>query len=278
MRSRTIPLLTLLAVLALPIGAAGATPPADEPCTTDDLASVTYLVGDEGREVSDLRGNVIAGEQVEVQFTTHRPCTFSLAAFQVPSATYVPEEVDDQVLVSEDTIVDAEPGRDHVLFVDVPDCYFQVDFAVGGVQVPPTYGDALVSADNGGSHPCAAATPTPTPSATPSPSASPTASPTPTPPASPTATPSPTATATPAPTASEAASPAATATPVASPAASPSASATPVAVVAAQGGGTGGALASTGLSTGPLVALGALALVGGSALLWVTQRRRGGTV
>jgi len=48
--------------------------------------------------------------------------------------------------------------------------------------------------------------------------------------------------------------------------------------VAAQGGGTGGALADTGLSTGPLVALGALALVGGSALLWVTQRRRGGTV
>jgi len=282
MRSRTLPFLTLLAVLALPIGVAGATPPADEgDCDADDVEATYYVAGAE-TPVDGLGGNVVAGAQVEVVFTPDETCTYSLASFTAPRATYVEEEVELQELFDSQVIEHAEPGVEHALFVEVPDCFFQVDFAVGGVRLPPRYGPALISADNGGSHPCAAATPTPTPSPTASPTPTPTASPTPTPTASPTpaptasptAIPSPTATATPAPTATEVASPAATA----SPAASPAATATPVAVVAAQGGGSGGALADTGLSTGPLVALGALALVGGSALLWVTQRRRGGTV
>ncbi len=84
MRSRTLPFLTLLAVLALPIGAAGATPPADDgDCDRDDVQA-TYFIGDAEDGVDDLRGNVVAGAQVEVHFTTDETCTYSLASFTAP--------------------------------------------------------------------------------------------------------------------------------------------------------------------------------------------------
>ncbi len=84
--------------------------------------------------VSQLRGNVNAGDHVKVNFTLAAGCEnqeFSLVSYKAPSYEFDSHTADQQ------TVFDSATGFFgsglNMMEIDVPKCYFQIDFVRGGV-------------------------------------------------------------------------------------------------------------------------------------------------
>jgi hypothetical protein len=142
--------------------------------------SVSYKV--DGTAVTKLRGGTEPGKNVSVTFTVKTGCDdveLGLAAYQAPSGKWVPSEAKDQKLVDTDAGTFSHSDGAITLSVDLPSCYYQVDFFTGA---PVTKLDAsggytrgnLIDADNGGSSACVITTTTSTPPVTVSPNQCPT--------------------------------------------------------------------------------------------------------
>lgn len=131
-------------------------------CTSDPLLTDFHFEVEANGEVStveNLRGHVDAGSRVTAVFTVGegcRPLELSLAAYEAPSASFDASTAHLQALVDFETGLFTE--GEHRIDVNVPSCFFQVDFVYG----PPIvhlgtdglYGSRLISADNGGSLTC----------------------------------------------------------------------------------------------------------------------------
>lgn len=84
--------------------------------------------------VKKLDGNVKSGDKVEVEFTIAEGCQdieISLVAYEASSDMFSEDTAEKQVLFDSDT-GKFDEGT-HTLEVDVPDCFFQVDFVRGPV-------------------------------------------------------------------------------------------------------------------------------------------------
>lgn len=117
--------------------------------------NIIYIVN--GRRSEQLRDHVNQGETVAVSFSIRNYCKvvqLSLASYTAPEPYWNPETAHKQEVVEEDTGF-FRPGN-HQLTVDVPPCFFQVDFVLGPAigDGPPFYGDRLIDADNSGWMPC----------------------------------------------------------------------------------------------------------------------------
>ncbi|MEA3137784.1 MAG: hypothetical protein QOC71_2065, partial [Thermoplasmata archaeon] len=144
-------------------------PPA---CPTGDarLASHSFMVDGAG-PYPNLDGHVQPGDVVDVDFTIAAGCNdieLSLVSYEAPSATFSRETADQQILFDWETgLFDA--GH-HAMRVDVPGCFFQVDFVFGPVieHLGPAdshnfYGDQgrLIEGENGGTTSCVPPPPPP---------------------------------------------------------------------------------------------------------------------
>jgi hypothetical protein len=263
-------LCTVASVVALVLPMLAASALATEPdCARLD---VTYLV--DGEKVKHVHGNVGQGSTVEVQVTIPEGCDpveLTLASHESPQ----PKFDKDQVLYDHET---GQYEGTVALHVDVPDCYFQVDFAYGSPVYSfaggEKYGRRLIDAAIGGRNTCASSSPSPSPTETPSVSESPS------PPAE---SPSESETPTPSPTPTETSS---------GPEDKPTPADTPSSVHPSDEGPVGGGadhdddedvtpaprsrLATTGLPVLVVALLGLLGIGLGTTLLHTTRRRRAG--
>lgn len=110
--------------------------------------------------VTDLRGNVHEGDNVVVTFTVpdgHNP-TVSFVVYTAPGSSFDPDNADEQRII--EVVTGKYPPGTHTMQVNIPDCYFQVDFVCGkpidqfgpaGSNIFYTPQGRLLSADNGGS-------------------------------------------------------------------------------------------------------------------------------
>ncbi|HEX4144968.1 MAG TPA: SdrD B-like domain-containing protein, partial [Pirellulales bacterium] len=128
-------------------------------CGMSNLSNVVYILNGT-TAVSDLRGNTVEGETVQVSFTIAAgtaPETLSLVSYTAPGSTFVASQAAQQQIFDVDTGVFG-PGT-YTLTVTIPYSYYQVDFVCGSVI--DTFGPAnsnifysaqnrLFSADNGG--------------------------------------------------------------------------------------------------------------------------------
>jgi hypothetical protein len=124
--------------------------------------NVKYYVN--GQLVSGLRGNVTPGSKVKVTFTTLSNTTetrFSLVSYKAPAATFDPYTADQQIVF--DFKTDEFKKGNHSFEVDVPNCFFQVDFVRGciieklGPAASANFYSAqsrLIDADNSGTSQC----------------------------------------------------------------------------------------------------------------------------
>jgi hypothetical protein len=108
-----------------------------------------------------LAGHVQPGDHVVANFTVPANCSvvLSFVSYQAPGATYDPNTASQQtVFNSQDSVTFA--AGDHSMAVDIPSCFFQVDFVLGAVidQLGPgNFYDAqgrLISTGNGGITTC----------------------------------------------------------------------------------------------------------------------------
>ena len=175
-----------MGLLAGGVGAAGTstttTTPTPTTCThtgNDLVEGVTYTTG--SGTFTSMQGHMKPGDHLTVTFTVPANCTvvLSLASYQAPAATFDSATASQQVLFDFKDSVSFGAG-DNTLAVNIPSCFFQVDFVRGAVihQLGPlgsvnSYdtGGRLISYDNGGTTACGAIagnsqtpTPTPTPS------------------------------------------------------------------------------------------------------------------
>jgi hypothetical protein len=123
---------------------------------------IKYFVN--GQQVAGLRGNVKQGSTVKVVFHTASGTSktrFSLVSYKAPGPTFDANTADQQKVYEFETGM-FEPGR-HVMVINVPDCYFQVDFVKGCVinKLGPANSNnfyskqnRLIDADNGGTNSC----------------------------------------------------------------------------------------------------------------------------
>ena len=146
------------------------TPPPG-PCTTiaQALKSYSFSVNG-GPAVQDLENNIHQGDHVSVTYATTGECsaqTFSLVSYTAPGATFDTATATQQQVFKFDT---ATVGvGSHTLAVDVPGCFFQVDFVKGSpiLHLGATPNDfysaqgRLIDATNGGTGSCASVTPPP---------------------------------------------------------------------------------------------------------------------
>lgn len=154
----------LLLALAPPAAAQGDTLCPDPPL---DVAIVRYRAsGEDGNETFlDLgtswdTGMLEEGDRLRVRFQIAPGCEdveLSLASYEAPAATF---ELPQTLFDSDTGVFDAGV---HTLEIDVPDCFFQVDFVRGPVIEDldeELYGDRKIDWENGGTHSC---TPPPCP-------------------------------------------------------------------------------------------------------------------
>ena len=133
------------------------------PSGTAMVTSYSYVLN--GTETTnDLTGDVEPGDHVKVSFTIAAGCTdkeLSLVAYTAPSASVTRATADKLAVFDKDT--GTFGAGTHVLEVDVPDCFFQVDFVTGAVidHFGPAdsnnfYSDQgrLIDNDNGGNAAC----------------------------------------------------------------------------------------------------------------------------
>lgn len=125
---------------------------------------------------TSLTGNVASGNHLVASFTVPANCTVvvSLVSYQAPSATYDPGTASLQTVFASQDGVSFGAGT-HSLAINIPACFFQVDFVRGVViqHLGPKgsnnfYGvqGRLISAGNGGTTACGVIggiTQTPTP-------------------------------------------------------------------------------------------------------------------
>jgi hypothetical protein len=138
--------------------------PVVEKCVVGNATATNIKYFVNGKSVSGLRGNVPAGSKVKVTFTTASKTTetrFSLVSYKAPSASFDEKTANQQVVYDFVTRM-VKPGT-HTFEVDVPNCYFQVDFVKGCIieKLGPAGSDnfyspqgRLIDADNGGSSRC----------------------------------------------------------------------------------------------------------------------------
>jgi len=299
----------LATVLAVPlVGPAGAETPLPacprQGGTQQHMAeSLTVRVAVDGVSVDGLWGNVTPDSTVEVSVVVPPGCPavqLTLASYHSPVAGFSV----DQWLADHQTRTIAGTGTRESFRVEVPDCYFQVDFAYGEVIRDfrqGMYGPRLIASGVGGSRTCEQLPPPqPAPSTTPSESVTVTPSDGATPSESVTATPSESVTVTPSDSATpsrsapapappatsgvlgvsttpptSAAAPASAPRVVAAKDPSPQASTVPAASVRVAGDTRVARLADTGIP-GSLLALVALLFGTAGVLLLVSARLRGG--
>lgn len=130
-------------------------------CDKNDVTNISFQTNGQAT-VTDLRGHTHQGDHVVVTFTVlpgHYD-QLSLVSYTAPGPTFDAKTADQQVVFQTD-IGTFGPGV-HTLSVDLPDCYYQVDFVCGPVIVhlgPAgtnnfyTPQNRLFSADNGGCNP-----------------------------------------------------------------------------------------------------------------------------
>lgn len=120
--------------------------------------------GFERIRVDDLTDRVREGDKVEVVFTVAAGCEdtqVSLVSYSAPGPNFSAETANQQRVFEAETGVFG-PGE-HSLEVNVPGCFFQIDFVRGRplMRLGPGnsnnfYGDRGIDADNGGSGACQA--------------------------------------------------------------------------------------------------------------------------
>ena len=146
------------------------TPPPG-PCQTiaQSLQAYSFSVNG-GPAVQDLENNVHQGDHVVVTYTTTGECStqaFSLVSYTAPTAEFSTSNANQQKVYKFDTATTG--SGTHTLAVDVPGCFFQVDFVKGAPIFdlganPNEYYSAqgrLVDAENGGTQDCSGVTPPP---------------------------------------------------------------------------------------------------------------------
>ena len=127
-------------------------------CNCGALSCIAYVING-CTVVTDLRGQVRQGDQVTVNFTVRagQSDTVSLVSYKAPSAVW------DATVASQQSVFDLASGTfgpgSYSLTVQVPNCYFQVDFVCGlaidklgpvGSNIFYSAQGRLFSADNGG--------------------------------------------------------------------------------------------------------------------------------
>jgi hypothetical protein len=126
------------------------------------VQSVSYT--DNEGTFTTLAGNVQPGDHVVVNFTVPANCSvvLSFVSYQAPGATYDPNTASQQTVFSSQDSVTFAAGA-HSMAVDIPSCFFQVDFVRGAViqQLGPAgssnFYDSqgrLISSGNGGTTTC----------------------------------------------------------------------------------------------------------------------------
>ena len=252
----------------------GSPSPAVCPDADHMITSHSYLINGV-TAVNDLTGNVHQGDHVKVNFTLAAGCDnqqLSLVAYTAPGPTFDVNTASQQTVFSQDT--GSFSAGDNSLEVNVPSCFFQVDFVRGPVieHLGPGHlystSGSLIDADNGGTEACEGVQPSPTPTGSPSPEGSPSPDSSPSPDGSP--------------------SPAASASPSGSPSSSPSGSASsspsPAGGTEGNNGGTGPngqvlAASVTAPNTGHSdwvqgVVIAMAMVIGGTMLVVATTRRK----
>jgi hypothetical protein len=133
---------------------------------TGELTNVTLNGVPYTGDISSILSGVTQGSTVRICFTAPAGAsTYTLVSYKAPSATFSPETAVDQVLFDYET-VNTNGGESVCLEVDVPNCFFQIDF-VRGCKIdqlgPPGsgnyYGDLygegrLIAYETGGSGLC----------------------------------------------------------------------------------------------------------------------------
>ncbi|MBJ7596238.1 MAG: hypothetical protein JF886_15525 [Candidatus Dormibacteraeota bacterium] len=116
---------------------------------------------------TSLSGHVATPDHVVVAFTVPAACTLdeaSIVSYQAPSGTFDANTASQQTVFRSQSGTNLAAGR-HTLAVDVPACYFQVDFVRGAViahlgpQGSNNFYNAqgrLIASANGGSKSCSA--------------------------------------------------------------------------------------------------------------------------
>lgn len=136
-----------------------------DPCTASNI----YYVINGTKTVTDLRGNVDQGDVVTVYFTLPAGVTetFSLVSYTAPDPYFDATRASLQQVFQADSGTFTGPGT-FSLTVQVPNCYFQIDFVCGpvidrlgpaGSNIFYTPQGRLISADNDGTTPCTSAAP-----------------------------------------------------------------------------------------------------------------------
>ncbi len=151
----------LLIGLTAPL-AAGAAPSAAASCTGSTVITAFHFTVN-GVSISSLhRGNVQAGDKLEAFFTIANGCQnvpVTLVSHTMPGPTFVPSKVTNQKIF--DLATARFNSGDHTLGpINVPTCWFQVDFVYGGIH-GSGYGvhDHTYSSGTGGTTACSTSTP-----------------------------------------------------------------------------------------------------------------------
>jgi hypothetical protein len=120
------------------------------------LTSFRFL--DNGQPLTDLHKLVSSGDRVTAMFTVASGCQgarVALVSHTMPDPVFVKDHVAQQKIF--DSARASLAGGPHTLGpVTVPNCYFQIDFAVFGKGATPAF---LYSSATGGTVPCPAADP-----------------------------------------------------------------------------------------------------------------------
>lgn len=132
-------------------------PPTTTPNACDPARVVTsWHFLDNGMPLTDLRRMVSSGDHVTAVFTLANGCQgarVALVSHTMPDPVYVKAHVGEQVIF--DSARAMLNDGDHTLGpVRVPDCYFQIDFAVLGAGSTPGY---TYSSATGGTNACSPA-------------------------------------------------------------------------------------------------------------------------
>jgi hypothetical protein len=134
-----------------------------EICDLDAICNISYTVNGTCT-YSDLRGNTNQGDSVTVTFTIlsgHEAHRYTLVSYTAPSAAFDPNTASQQQIFDLDTGVFG-PGT-YTLTVNIPDCYYQIDFVCGaaidrlgpaGSNIFYSAQERLISADNDGTQAC----------------------------------------------------------------------------------------------------------------------------
>jgi hypothetical protein len=149
------------------------------PCAVNDNAAIeghSYSING-GSSTSALQGKVVSGNQVVVHFAIAAGCSnvlVSLVSYTAPSA--LPDRTSSQQEVVYDSASGLfSAGSDHTLQVNVPPCFFSLDFVRGAIIErfgPPDstnyYADQarLIDSASGGTASCSTPTPAPENTAT----------------------------------------------------------------------------------------------------------------